>query len=137
MTTLVQCRHHLHLALAAVVSAGVALAATLYRFPPQSYAFYPQCPFHALTGLLCPGCGATRALAALLHGNFGEAMRLNGLVVVLLPTLAAYGAAGYLRAIAGETSGWRRISDAAAIAGLATTLLFGVGRNVFGTAQLF
>ena len=60
-------------------------AATLLLFPPARYGFYPRCPFFEATGLLCPGCGGTRALAALLRGDFAGAWRLNGLVVALLP----------------------------------------------------
>ncbi len=35
------------------------------------------CPFHWLTGLDCPFCGAQRMFLALLHGNFVEAFWLN------------------------------------------------------------
>ncbi len=54
---------------AAPVAALLVAVALLLRFPPAQYAFYPQCPIHHSLGLLCPGCGATRALAALLHGH--------------------------------------------------------------------
>lgn len=29
----------------------------------------PECVFHAATGYYCPGCGGTRAVIALLHGD--------------------------------------------------------------------
>ena len=32
------------------------------------------CPFHALTGLPCPGCGLTRSTMACLHGRLDEAL---------------------------------------------------------------
>ena len=32
------------------------------------------CPFHALTGLPCPGCGLTRAFVCLGHGRWAEAL---------------------------------------------------------------
>ena len=35
------------------------------------------CLFRAATGYSCPGCGAQRALHALLHGYFLEAIRYN------------------------------------------------------------
>lgn len=38
------------------------------------------CPFHALTGLPCLTCGATRALAALLRGDLATSLRTNPLV---------------------------------------------------------
>src|SRR5487761_2178794 len=101
MPTPIATRRHAHLALAAGVFAASAVSVLLYKFPPESYGFYPPCPFHALTGLLCPGCGATRALAALVHGNLADAMHWNGLFVVLLPILLAYLAMTYLRAIRG------------------------------------
>jgi len=128
-------RRQAHLALAAVVSGTVAVAAVLYRFPPETASFYPQCPFRALTGLLCPGCGATRALAALVHGHLAEALRLNGLVVMLLPILAAYGLAAYWRAISvpqrsGTQSLWPRIPNPAIVALLAVTLVFAIARNL-------
>ena len=35
------------------------------------------CLFRAITGYSCPGCGAQRALHALMHGHFLEAIRYN------------------------------------------------------------
>ena len=39
------------------------------------------CPIHATTGLWCPGCGATRALDALVHGNIPMAFHYNALLI--------------------------------------------------------
>lgn len=47
----------------------------------------PPCPFHWLTGLYCPGCGATRALHALLHGNLEKAFSMNPVFVLALPVV--------------------------------------------------
>ena len=63
-----------------LISLFVILAAgawVVYTFAPSAYGFYPRCPFKLLTGLDCPGCGSTRALHHLLHGQVGEAFRLN------------------------------------------------------------
>jgi hypothetical protein len=49
----------------------------------------PPCPLHAATGLHCPGCGGTRALHALAHGDLLAAARQNLLLVILLPILTA------------------------------------------------
>jgi len=59
----------------------------LYIFEPGKSGFFPLCPFRALTGLNCPGCGTTRSLHQLLHGNLTDAFKLNPLVVIALPFL--------------------------------------------------
>jgi len=121
-------RRQAHLVLAAAVSGLASVAAVLYRFPPETFGFYPPCPFHALTGLLCPGCGATRALAALVHGNIAEAVHWNALFVILLPMLAVYLAIEYVRAISGRPS--LQVPSPAMVALLATAISFGVLRNI-------
>jgi Protein of unknown function (DUF2752) len=40
------------------------------------------CPVRTLTGLDCPGCGATRMASALLHGDLGAALHYNAPVLV-------------------------------------------------------
>ena len=75
---------HFFPAIAALaVAAGVLV--TLFLFDPASHGFYPICPLHQTTGLLCPGCGTLRAMHQLTHGNFVAAWRLNSFVVTLLP----------------------------------------------------
>lgn len=71
--------------------AGIAAAAVLYFFDPAKNHFYPVCQFHQITGLYCPGCGATRASYQLLHGNFLAALHDNALLIVSLAALAVRG----------------------------------------------
>jgi hypothetical protein len=70
---------------------GITGAAVLFFFNPTKSSFYPICQFHQLTGLYCPGCGATRASYQLLHGNFLAALHDNALFVVSLAALAVRG----------------------------------------------
>lgn len=79
---------------AAVVIASIAV---LYGIDPTRHALTPPCPYLTLTGLACPGCGLTRAVHFLLHGDLGRAFAFNPwaflsapalLVFVLLPTVA-------------------------------------------------
>lgn len=107
---------------------AVAVAATVFVFDPSKNFFYPGCTFHKITGLQCPGCGATRSLHALLHGNFGLALRDNALFIGLLIFFALRGgwfAVKYSR----EQTNRRFISESGVWILLALTLLFGILRN--------
>ena len=111
--------------------AGVLLACcALVLMPPERFALYPQCPIHEYLGLLCPGCGATRALSALLHGHLGEALRLNLLFVLLLPFLLAIAMRTYQRAISPSSFRWPQVPNSALAAALLITLVFTVARNM-------
>jgi hypothetical protein len=56
-------------------------------FDPDHFLF-PKCPFHSLTGWLCPGCGSQRALHQILHAQFRASFKLNPL---FLPGMAYAG----------------------------------------------
>jgi len=71
---------------------GAVAGLVLFCFDPSQYHFYPVCFFHKTTGLLCPGCGALRALHQLLHGHLATAFRFNPVLIVSLPILAWFGA---------------------------------------------
>jgi hypothetical protein len=66
--------------------AGLAALPLVYTVNPNT-THVPLCPFHAITGLNCPLCGATRATYALLHGQFGTALADNAFYVLGLPLL--------------------------------------------------
>ena len=52
---------------------------------------FPPCRFYAATGLLCPGCGNTRSVAALVYGDILGSLRYNAFIIfVLLLGLAFY-----------------------------------------------
>jgi hypothetical protein len=90
-----------------VFGSAVAGAGTvIFLFNPSTNGFYPVCLFHKLTGLNCPGCGATRSLYALLHGNFPLALKDNALFIFTLAFLATrgawFGAKYFLRQPAGQ-----------------------------------
>lgn len=99
-------------------------AALLLYFPPDQYSFYPQCPIHHYLRILCPGCGATRALAALLRGHITEALQLNALTTLSLPFIAAW--ALFTR----KPLRWPQIPAAAIYMAFAVTALFTIARNL-------
>jgi hypothetical protein len=114
-----------------VVLAAVSIGAcaVLFFFNPVTHNFYPVCLFHKLTGLNCPGCGATRSLYALLHGNFALAFRDNALLVLTLAALAARGlwfaAKKFIRQSAGSF-----LAPGSLWFFLAVAIVFGVLRNL-------
>lgn len=61
--------------------------ALLFLFPPEEVPYWPKCLLHQITGIYCPGCGSTRALAALLHGNLAKSISYNLLLIPGLLTL--------------------------------------------------
>ena len=67
---------------------SIALGATyLFIFEPGKTGFFPACPFRTLTGFTCPGCGSTRGLHRLLHGDIVSALEFNPLMGLSLPFL--------------------------------------------------
>ena len=71
----------------AVLGLCILVLTLLYIFNPAGSIFYATCPFHALTGFYCPGCGSLRALHQLLDGQLATAFGLNPLMVLSLPFL--------------------------------------------------
>lgn len=121
---------------AARQEAGLALAAlAAVTFAAARLGF--GCPIQAVLGVDCPGCGGTRALRALLHGDIPQAARENAAVLVAGLATAGYliapgraaGAAATARAAGARhraTRWWAHHPQATAAAGLA---LWGVARN--------
>lgn len=78
----------------ALATGGAVAVATLvvHLYDPHEPGSYGLCPLRLTTGLLCPFCGATRAVHAMTHGEWGQAMGLNPLVTLLAPlTVLAWG----------------------------------------------
>ena len=81
-----------HSRMAPVVVGTVAAVGcvVLTVLDPRKESFYPVCPFRAVTGRACAGCGVTRGLHELLTGHPLAALRLNLLLALLVPA-AVYG----------------------------------------------
>ena len=70
-----------------VTIAVITMSLLYFFYPAGSGSFHPNCIFHELTGLFCPGCGSQRATSALLHGNVIKAADLNILFIVSIPLI--------------------------------------------------
>ena len=88
------------------------------------------CPFHAVTGWLCPGCGVTRMCLALLRWDWPAAWNANPVLLMMLPVLAVLGvrlAVRYVREGAAAGSKWE---SALLWAMTALLIVWGVVRNL-------
>ena len=70
---------------AIIVFLLLCLVVIYYNLDPAKTIFYPKCIFHILTGYDCPSCGGQRALYALLHGRWLDAVKLNPFLLVSIP----------------------------------------------------
>jgi hypothetical protein len=116
-------------AAAPLVLAGSAAALLLF-LPPTRYSFYPQCPIYSSLHLLCPGCGTTRALAALLRGHLREALRLNALTTLMFLIAIAYAVKIYSHLLQRKPIHSLQPPHAAIYATLCITAIFTIARNM-------
>ena len=100
---------------------GVTACIVLLLVPPGSphAKWLPKCMFYHVTGLYCPGCGATRALSAMLHGDMKASLHNNLLLFPLLALIAVL-------IVKPEISLKRPV----AVAIVAVVLLFTILRNI-------
>jgi len=115
---------------AAPLALVAGAAALLLRFPPAQYGFYPQCPIDRYLHLQCPGCGTTRAIAALLHGDFMEALRWNALTTLLLAPAAFYAVRCYQRFLQRKPMALPKLGSPVVYSAVALAMLFAVVRNL-------
>lgn len=68
---------------------GVLGLMLLYVWNPAEISYFPRCPFFALTGYKCPGCGTLRGIHALLHFRVMDALRFNPFMIISIPLVLA------------------------------------------------
>jgi hypothetical protein len=112
--------------LAAVVLATLAV---VYNFSPSQYAFYPRCLFYTTTHWLCPGCGSTRALYSLLHGDWRGALHYNAMFTLLAPVLLAWSGYCFYHAMRYDRLPRVTVPRSVMVGMVAAVLLFTITRN--------
>jgi hypothetical protein len=118
-----------------VAATGLVGVGYVGAVDPNRPGHYPTCPFLAVTGYYCPGCGSLRAIHALAHGDLLEAVHRNPFTVALVPLAAWVWVAWVRRVVTGRPMaepvppwvGWTLLT---------TMLAFWVMRNLPGFAWL-
>ncbi|NBO69439.1 MAG: DUF2752 domain-containing protein [Bacteroidetes bacterium] len=110
-------------------ASGLSIGYILLNYPPSQYAYIP-CMFHLTTGLHCPGCGSTRAIASLLRGDIAMALKNNLLIVLWGPYLAYRGMQQLRSWIDGKPKTIWEPPKQSIILFLIVTIMYTVLRNV-------
>lgn len=88
------------------------------------------CPFRAVTGRLCPGCGVTRMCLALLRWDWAAAWNANPVLLLMLPVLALLGVRLAVRYVRGGAAAGPKWENALLWAMTALLIVWGAARNL-------
>jgi hypothetical protein len=90
--------------LVAIGAPAILIAGAFYLYLVDLEKARPlmPCLLYQLTGINCVGCGTTRALQALLHGDLAAAASYNLFMLIWLPLLAWALLSAWLAAVAGK-----------------------------------
>jgi uncharacterized protein DUF2752 len=120
---------------ALVLAATVAATSLVAAVDPNEPGHYPTCPFLAVSGYYCPGCGSLRAVHDLAHGDLAGAVARNPLTVLAAAGLVIGFVVWTRRLWRGLPRTWA--APPALLWGLLSLVVaFGVLRNVPGWAWL-
>jgi hypothetical protein len=122
--------HRERLTASAVVAMAAGGLSFIYLLDPETSDLYPTCPFLALTGFYCPGCGTLRALHQLTRGHPVAALDLNPLMMLLLPFVAYFLASHAMLAVTGRPLRTYFVRPALIWALLGIVLLYWLLRNI-------
>ena len=125
---------------AAFLAAFLLVLAALYLFAGIFFGFYIPCPFRALTGLKCPGCGMSHAatdvalaFGALIRSDTAgaqahimDAFRANALFIPIF----AYLIYAFIKIVSGKETNQSMLSQIIDIIFLIIILIWWVVRNI-------
>lgn len=104
---------------------------------PETNHILPVCGFYLATGYYCPGCGMTRALHSVLHGNIIRAFQFNALLTLAIPVLMYLYVWWMTWAFTGKELPKIKVSKRVTWAIIGLAVIFVVGRNFPGPVAEF
>jgi len=113
-----------------VLAAATGAAAYIALVDPDEPGHYPTCPFLALTGYYCPGCGSLRMIHALTRGHLAEGFGRNPLAFVTLAFLGYLWIRWTVAASRGRPLRSRILQPSAIIAFAVVIIVYWVVRNL-------
>ena len=117
---------------ATVGAAGLILAGSFAVWHPVDDPASSWCVIFRLTGIACPGCGLTRAVAALFHLDWAASLRYHPLAgLVVLQLVLAWALWGLK--LAGRFTAPRTLAERWVMANLAALTCVWFARAATGT----
>jgi hypothetical protein len=117
-----------------LAAAGILVVAAgsfaVSYFNPVTAGFFPQCPFHSLTGFNCPGCGLTRGFHALFQGDILTALHYNAMLPVYAFLIGYMLVSMILIAVRGRGLSCKIFPPSAMYVFMIVTLIFSIARNL-------
>lgn len=108
---------------------GIVAAYPLYQKLMDGIPLFLRgCVLHDWLHVYCPMCGGTRAVKALLHLDFVQAVRCNALVVLLAVLALVWDVAAWIRLLKGHRELYA-LKPIIWWGVIALVVLFGIGRN--------
>jgi len=104
-----------------IIVLGLLLLVYLLVWLPLTHIGIP-CPFLAVTGFYCPGCGMTRAAISLLQLDAYQSFRYNAMLYVVPPLYIIYYVANKYQ--------WKRTSGTTMLIMLTLAIAYGIARNL-------
>lgn len=108
----------------------IIILGCIYLFIFLTFDVGIPCIFNKLTGLQCPGCGMTHAIAELWNGNVKEALNYNALCISILPAVCMYLLYRAVRYVTGKKEGFYIWEYVLLILLFLVTAGYGVMRNI-------
>ena len=114
----------------ALIAAALAGTAYLLVFPLGPDAPYAGCPLNRMTGLYCIGCGTTRAMNALIHGDVLGALSFNVLAMAVAAAVMVFAVHSIFRGVTGRELIHVKVTIVRVLILIGVGLLFFILRNV-------